>query len=70
MGYDNTPVADAIGLSSVEQPMTEVAAGALDLLLGPNGREIIGWSETPDEPRHRLYKPKLVVRTPTAIAGQ
>lgn len=69
VGYDNTPVADAIGLSSVEQPLTEVAAGALDLLLGPNGREIISWSETSDDPRHRLYRPTLVVRTPTAIAG-
>lgn len=70
IGYDNTPVAEAIGLSSVEQPLTEVAIGALDLLLGPDGREIIGWSETSGDPRHRLYRPRLVVREPTAIAGE
>ncbi|WP_411721296.1 LacI family DNA-binding transcriptional regulator [Mycetocola sp.] len=67
IGYDNTPVAEAIGLSSVEQPLIEVAAGALDLLLGPEGREIVGWDENSSDPRHRLYRPQLVVRTPTAI---
>lgn len=70
VGYDNTPVADAIGLSSVEQPLTDVASGALDLLLGPNGREIISWNETSTDPRHRLYRPRLIVREPTAIAGE
>ncbi|MET0860486.1 MAG: LacI family DNA-binding transcriptional regulator [Microbacterium sp.] len=69
IGYDNTPVAEAIGLSSVEQPLTEVAAGALDLLLGPGGHEIVGWSERSADPRHGLYRPRLLVREPTAIAG-
>lgn len=67
VGYDNTPVAEAIGLSSVEQPLTDVAAGALDLLLGRDGREIVGWSTTSTEPRHRLYRPHLIVRNPTAV---
>jgi DNA-binding LacI/PurR family transcriptional regulator len=67
VGYDNTPVAEAIGLSSVEQPLADVAAGALELLLGPGGTDILGWSETSGDPRHRLYRPRLVVRRPTAI---
>lgn len=70
IGYDNTPVAEALGLSSVEQPLAEVAAGALDLLLGPGGTEIVGWSETSGDPRHRLYRPHLVVRELTAIADE
>lgn len=68
IGYDNTPVAEAVGLSSIEQPLVEVAAGALDLLLGPKGTDIVGWSESSSDPRHRLYRPRLVVRNPTAIA--
>ncbi|MCU1551595.1 MAG: transcriptional regulator [Glaciihabitans sp.] len=63
IGYDNTPVANAIGLSSVEQPLAEVAAGALELLMGPRGAEILDRTTTPDEPKHRLVKPHLVVRT-------
>lgn len=59
IGYDNTPVAEAIGLSSVEQPLDEVAAGALALLLGETGGEIVGRT---DEPRHRLVTPRLIVR--------
>lgn len=51
IGYDNTPVAEAIGLSSVEQPLDEVATGALDLLLG--GDTGI---------RHRLVTPRLILR--------
>ncbi|RFA09072.1 transcriptional regulator [Subtercola boreus] len=33
-GYDNTPVAAAVGLTSVEQPLAEVAAAVLELLHG------------------------------------
>lgn len=69
IGYDNTPVADALGLSSIEQPLDEVAAGVLELLLGPHGDDVVGWSASSTEPRHRLITPQLVVRTRSAIAG-
>lgn len=69
VGYDNTPVAEAIGLSSVEQPLDEVAAGALELLLGPAGEEIVGWTGTSTAARHRLLTPRLVVRQRSAITG-
>jgi DNA-binding LacI/PurR family transcriptional regulator len=69
IGYDNTPVAEAVGLSSVEQPLDEVAAGALELLLGPTGGEIVGWSSSSTDPRHRLVTPHLVMRERSAITG-
>jgi DNA-binding LacI/PurR family transcriptional regulator len=69
IGYDNTPVAEAVGLSSVEQPLDEVAAGALELLLGPSGGEIVRWTSSSTAPRHRLVTPHLVLRERSAIAG-
>ena len=66
VGYDNTPVASAIGLSSVEQPLDDVAAGALELLLGSTGDELVGWSNSSTDPRHRLVTPRLVVRERSA----
>jgi len=69
IGYDNTPVAQAIGLSSVEQPLDDVAAGALELLLGVNGRELVGWTADPDQPRHKLVTPRLVRRELAAISA-
>lgn len=69
VGYDNTPVAEAIGLSSVEQPLRDVAAGALDLLLGPGGREVASRTTSPGDPMHRLYSPRLVLREPRAAPG-
>jgi DNA-binding LacI/PurR family transcriptional regulator len=62
IGYDNTPVAEAIGLSSVEQPLDEVAAGALELIMGATGAELVDWGALPGIPRHRLVTPRLVVR--------
>lgn len=62
IGYDNTPVAEAVGLSSVEQPLDEVAAAALELMMGPAGAELLDRSTSPDIPRHRLLIPHLVVR--------
>jgi DNA-binding LacI/PurR family transcriptional regulator len=62
IGYDNTAVAEAIGLSSVEQPLAEVAAGALELLMGPRGADVLDRTAAPDEPKHRLVTPHLVVR--------
>lgn len=67
IGYDNTPVAEAVGLSSVEQPLDQVAAGALELLMGARGVDVVGWSGATDG-RHRLVTPRLVVRH-RGIAG-
>jgi DNA-binding LacI/PurR family transcriptional regulator len=61
IGFDNTPVAAAVGLSSVEQPLDEVAAGALDLLMGASGGEVLGRISS-DAPQHRLVVPHLVIR--------
>jgi DNA-binding LacI/PurR family transcriptional regulator len=64
IGYDNTPVAAAIGLSSIEQPLDEVAAGALALLLGDSGSDLVAIG---DDARHRLVTPRLIVRQRAAI---
>ncbi len=55
VGFDNTPAAEAIGLSSVEQRPERVASAALDLLLGPS--ESSGGAS-----RHVLVEPQLVLR--------
>jgi DNA-binding LacI/PurR family transcriptional regulator len=65
VGYDNTPVAAALGLSSVEQPLDEVAAGVLELLTGVHGGRL--GDATVDDPRHRLVRPRLIRRTPEGI---
>jgi DNA-binding LacI/PurR family transcriptional regulator len=57
VGYDNTPVAAAIGLSSVEQPLAEVAAAAVELLMGPTGGRVL-----PAAAAHRLLAPHPVWR--------
>lgn len=51
VGFDNTPVAAALGLSSVEQRPERVAEAVLDLLVTGDGRG------------GRLIDPELVVRT-------
>ncbi|MCR2799402.1 LacI family DNA-binding transcriptional regulator [Microbacterium sp. zg-Y818] len=51
VGFDNTPVAAALGLSSVEQRPEQVAEAVLDLLVSGA------------EPGGRLIEPELVVRT-------
>jgi DNA-binding LacI/PurR family transcriptional regulator len=61
VGYDDTPVARALGLSSVAQQLDEVAEGVLDLLIGAH-RGRAGGAEGVDDPQHRLVKPRLVVR--------
>ena len=62
VGYDDTPVAAALGLSSVHQPVEEVAHATLDLLLhqGPAAR--VASPGSPADPRHRLLAPRLVLR--------
>jgi DNA-binding LacI/PurR family transcriptional regulator len=61
VGFDNTPVAEAVGFSSVQQQLGEVAAGALELLLGSSGSKVISRGIVPGE-AHRLIRPSLVVR--------
>ena len=62
VGYDNTPVVSAVGLSSVEQPLEQVARAALELLLDEGAGEVIGDPESPGDPRHRLLRPRVVWR--------
>ena len=40
IGFDNTPVAEALGISSVEQSPELVARAVLDLLMGPTGHAV------------------------------
>jgi DNA-binding LacI/PurR family transcriptional regulator len=63
VGFDNTPVAAAVGLSSVEQSLGDVAAGALELLMGSTGNDIVDADLSPGE-AHRLITPELVIRSP------
>jgi DNA-binding LacI/PurR family transcriptional regulator len=62
IGFDNTPVAKAVGLSSVDQRLDEVAAGTLELLMGVTGRRVLPHGSADGDPRHRLITPQLVVR--------
>ncbi len=60
IGFDNTPVAEALGFSSVEQMPEQVASGALDLLLA--GGRVITPREVEPHLAHVLVEPRLVVR--------
>jgi DNA-binding LacI/PurR family transcriptional regulator len=56
IGFDDTPVAQAVGLSSVSQPLAGAAASCMDLLAGRlDGRPKRAQS-------HLLLPPTLVVR--------
>ncbi len=61
VGFDNTPAAEALGLSSVEQLPERVASGALDLLMGENGTVVAPRPATAGA-AHVLVEPRLVVR--------
>jgi DNA-binding LacI/PurR family transcriptional regulator len=62
-GFDNTPTAQAVGLSSVDQRLGDVAVGTFELLMGATGRRVLPHgSADGDDPRHRLITPQLVVR--------
>ncbi|GAB2845746.1 LacI family DNA-binding transcriptional regulator [Lentzea nigeriaca] len=63
VGFDDTPVAAALGLSSVAQPVERAASDCFELLLGHLGA-------TSAISANRLLKPELVVRrTSPAAAG-
>jgi DNA-binding LacI/PurR family transcriptional regulator len=67
IGFDNTPVAAAVGLSSIEQPLEAVAAGVLELLLGATGSSVQTSSDANEEPTYRLLAPRLVERSFTQL---
>nr|WP_279589120.1 substrate-binding domain-containing protein [Frigoribacterium endophyticum] len=66
VGYDDTPVAAALGFSSVQQPLEEVATAALELLLdGEAGADRRGGAADAAGAaagRHRLLRPRTVWR--------
>lgn len=62
IGFDNTPVAAAVGLSSIQQPLEDVATGVLELLLGQSGSSVLGAEDNNEEPTYRLLVPRLVER--------
>jgi DNA-binding LacI/PurR family transcriptional regulator len=68
IGFDNTPVAQAVGLSSVDQQLDQVAAGTLELLMGATGGRVLPHGSGGDDPSHRLVTPKLVVRRSSHLA--
>lgn len=61
IGFDNTPAAEALGLSSVEQLPERVASGALELLMGEEGTVVAPRPATAGA-AHVLVEPRLVVR--------
>jgi DNA-binding LacI/PurR family transcriptional regulator len=60
IGFDDTPVAQAIDMTSISQPIAEVAGRCIDLLIHRLDR-------TPDgkvpQPEQILLTPRLIVRT-------
>lgn len=60
VGFDDTPVAAALGLSSVRQPVEDTAARVVDLLLAGLDPD----QHPPPTPRHVLLPSSLVVRDP------
>lgn len=65
IGFDNTPVASAIGLSSIDQPLDEVVSAALSMLFGEEGDSVLPNPRSNEEPTHRLLVPRLVERRST-----
>jgi len=70
VGFDDTPVAAAMGLSSVSQPLSDVAEAVLELLMGPDGGVVIDDPDRLAGPTHRLLQPELVVRGEGASARE
>lgn len=62
VGFDNTPVAAAVGLSSIEQPLDDVVEAALTLLFGVTGGDVLPNPDSNEEPTNRLLVPRLVER--------
>lgn len=67
IGFDNTPVAKAVGLSSVDQRLDEVARATLELLMGEHGTRVLAPGSAVE--RHpRLVTPQLIVRRSSHLA--
>lgn len=66
VGFDDTPVAAALGLSSVAQPLVLAAEAVVALLLSQLERARSP-ARTPAEPTHRLLEPALVLRGSRAL---
>jgi DNA-binding LacI/PurR family transcriptional regulator len=56
IGFDDTPVARAVGLTTVAQPLADVAKACVRLLNG-----LLDGGDA-DRPQHVLLQPHLVVR--------
>ncbi len=69
IGFDDTPVARAVGMSSVAQPLTEAAGRALTLLLEQMGARRDGADVRAAGDRQVLLVPNLVVRGSTPPAS-
>jgi len=70
VGFDDTPVAAALGLSSVAQPVEEAARHVIRLLtheLDGSGTSLLSRGEGPE--RHLLLAPRVVERIPLALAA-
>lgn len=65
IGFDNTPVASAVGLSSIDQPLDDVVAAALTMLFGDEGDTVLPNPDSNEEPTNRLLVPRLVERRST-----
>ncbi|WP_345127941.1 LacI family DNA-binding transcriptional regulator [Streptomyces chiangmaiensis] len=66
VGFDDSPAATALGLSSVRQPIEEVGRLVMAEMLRLTDRTSGADGEPPAEPLHRLLTPELVVRTSSA----
>jgi DNA-binding LacI/PurR family transcriptional regulator len=64
VGFDDTPVAAALGLSSVRQPIEEVADQVFALLLQRLSRKPEVAATAPGVPEHVLLPASLVLRSP------
>ncbi|MCM3780909.1 LacI family DNA-binding transcriptional regulator [Microbacterium hydrocarbonoxydans] len=61
IGFDNTPTAEALGFSSVEQRPEDVAEAVLQLLMGPTG-DVVSPRRVESGEAHALITPELVIR--------
>lgn len=62
IGFDNTPVAEALGISSIEQSPELVASAVLNLLMGTTGH-VVAPRDRDTPPEHVLVEPRLIVRS-------
>ncbi|REE57926.1 LacI family transcriptional regulator [Streptomyces sp. 3212.3] len=62
VGFDDSPAATALGLTSVRQPIEEVGRLVMAEMLRLTGRTSGADGEPPTEPLHLVLTPELVVR--------